>query len=177
MIRLCSFVVLVSLAFLAATAPASAQQAWLEYRPPGAGFRVEFPGTPKLDSTDLQSRAGPIHLSYATYQNGPDSTFVSTHTVYAAMPATADPQTLLGGARNGAVKGINGKLREEKRLTVGGRPALLFTIDGPDGTRVAVVLAVANGNNLYQAIAGMPAGQENSADVKRFLDSLALTPR
>jgi hypothetical protein len=42
--------------------------------------------------------------------------------------------------------------------------------------QVCVLLHVMRGDQLYQAIAVVSAGQENSADTQRFISSFALLP-
>ena len=177
MMRLSIVSALLSLAVLCAAVPAGAQQQWVGYRPAGAGYRVEFPGTPKPDAEDVQTKSGPIRMHMAEVQRGTDTVFLSIHSVHPASSLSADPQVTLDSARNGGVTNVKGKLREEKRLTVGGVPARRIVIDIPDEKQGAVALIVLSGNRLYQAISVFPAGRENSADVQRFLNSFALVPR
>jgi hypothetical protein len=86
-----------------------------------------------------------------------------------------DPQVLLDRLRSNAVSAVNGQLRDEKRITVDGQPARRSVIDMPKD-QVAVVLHVMRGDQLYQAIAIVSAGQENGADTQRFINSFALLP-
>jgi len=72
---------------------------------------------------------------------------------------------------------VNGKLREEKRITVDGQPARRSVIDMPKD-QVCVLLHVMRGDQLYQAIAVVSAGQENSPTVYRVVQgSVAPGPR
>ena len=72
---------------------------------------------------------------------------------------------------------VNGKLREEKRITIDGQPARRSVIDIPEDHKVCVLLQVLRGDQLYKAIAVVSAGQENGADTTRFINSFALLPR
>ena len=158
---------------LSALAPARAQQ-WIEHRPEGASYRVEFPGPPTLETDDQQGRGGPIKLVMAEYIASGGVSFSSMHIVYPLNSLNPDPQIELDRVRAGGLKEANGQLREEKRISLGGAPARRIVLDLPQPERTGVWLYVLSGNRLFQAIAVVPRGQEGSADVQRFLDSFAL---
>jgi hypothetical protein len=175
MLRLLSALLFVALS----VAPARAQQ-WVEYKDATAGYRVEFPQAPKVQTQPVQTTAGTRQMGIATFDRERDGVSISYMTVFPERPATwnGDPQVTLDRVRDNAVRAANGKLREEKRLTGGnGEPARRFVIaDMPKG-QVGVVLQVMKGDQLYQAIAVVSAGQEDSADTQRFINSFALLPR
>ena len=146
-------------------APTSAQ-GWVEFKPPGAGYRVEFPQAPKVQVQDVTTTAGMRHMGMATFESQRDGVLLSFMTTPPERPNVytgGDPQVLLDRLRGNAVSAVNGKLREEKRITIDGQPARLSVIDMPKD-QVAVVLHVMRGDQLYQAIAVVSAGQENGAD-------------
>jgi uncharacterized DUF497 family protein len=119
-------------------------------------------------------------MGIATFENERDGVSVSYMTVLPDRPAmwNGDAQATLDRVRDNAVRAANGKLREEKRLTgANGEPARRFVIaDMPQG-KVCVVLQVMRGDQLYQAIAVVSAGQEDSAETQRFINSFALLAR
>jgi hypothetical protein len=158
---------------LGSLAAASAQN-WVEFKPPGAGYRVEFPGTPKTGSEDLQIKGGQVKMTTAKYQVGGNLDLMSTYIAYPRAPA--DPQVVLDLGRDGGVASAKGMLREEKRLTIGGMPARRIVVDSSEDKQVFVGLMVVSGNRFYQVVAAGPRGQENSATVQRFIDSFALVP-
>ena len=158
---------------LGSLAPARAQQ-WVEHRPPGAGYRVEFPAAPKVSKEDIANPAGKVVMTFAEYEKSGGFALVAMHTVYPSSPP--DPQIFLDAARDSAVRHANAKLREEKKLTVGGKPARRLVVEMPD-TLVGVALVVLDGNHIYNTMAVVPPGEVNSADVERFLKSFALVPR
>ena len=162
---------------LGSLAPANAQD-WVEFKPQGAGYRVEFPQAPKVQVQDVQTTAGTRHMGSATVESQRDGVLLSFMTTFPERPniyTGGDPQVLLDRLRGNAVSAVNGKLREENRITVDGQPARLSVIDMPKD-QVAVVLHVMRGDQLYQAIAVVSAGQENGADTQRFIRSFALLP-
>jgi hypothetical protein len=158
---------------LGSLAPARAQQ-WVEHRPQGAGYRVEFPAAPKVSKEDIANPAGKIVMTFAEYEKSGGFALVAMHTVYPSSPP--DPQIFLDAARDSAVRNANAKLREEKKLTVGGKPARRLVVEMPD-TLLGVALVVLDGNHIYNTMAVVPPGEVNSADVERFLKSFALVPR
>jgi len=164
------FFLLLVLALSVGPAPA---QDWIEYRPSGGGYRVEFPGKPDVSTRDVASRTETIHLNMAIVERAKDTAFLTMHSQRSANSIGLDPQSALDQARNGAMRDPEHKLREETRLTVGGLPARRVVIDVPHKRLVTVALFVLGPDRLYQAIAVVPPGQEGSADVERFLKSFA----
>ena len=174
MLRLLSAVLFLALSGLA---PAKAQD-WVEYKDAPAGYRVEFPQPPKVETQLVRTTAGDRHMGVATLNVERNGASLELMTVIPSRPHVynPDPQVTLDRTRDNAVRAVNGKLREEKRLTVGGEPARRNVIDMPDG-RVAVVLQVMRGDQLYQAVAVVSGGAERSADTEHFINSFALLPR
>ena len=73
-------------------------QSWEEYRPDGGGFRVEMPGTPKLETK--QSKAGnPDYYATVAFQN------MASLAMYSAVddnnPAELGKSPGCRGPRNG----------------------------------------------------------------------------
>ncbi len=153
---------------------ASAQQ-WVEHRPAGAGYRIEFPAAPTVQTRD--SDAGSGKLTTASYDGPGDIEFLAIHNDSSTTGKVDDPQAAFDSARNSAIAAVSGKMREETRLTVEGLPARRIVVDIADPKLTITVVAVLKGQRLYQAIAVVPRGQEDSADVKRFFGSFHLVPR
>jgi hypothetical protein len=138
-------------------------QSWEEYRPDGGGFRVEMPGTPKLETK--QSKAGnPDYYATVAFQN------MAFLAVYSAVDDNnpADSEILLDAVVQGMSEGK--KLLSSKKEMIGGYPArrVLFEDTDKDHFEARVVIT---GKRLIQALfvgpRGNPLGQ-------RFLDSFAL---
>jgi hypothetical protein len=167
------------LVVLSSFAPASAQK-WVEYKSQGGAYRVEFPEAPKVVSEDVKTGAGVRRMEVATFESRRDGvslTFMTTLPERPAAVAGGDPQAELDKVRDDTVSWMNGKLREEKRITIDGQPARRSVIDMPQDNQVCVLLQVMRGDELYKAIAVVSAGQEDGADTQRFVNSFALLPR
>ena len=173
MVKLFSFASLAVLAFLS-MGSAQAQQQWVDYRPAGLGYRIEFPGTPAASETDAATAVGQIHSSTATLESG-GKVFLVMRTVYPSAVASASPRKVMTSARDGLVGG--GKLRDTKDLSINNLPARRLIIDRTDTGRIMVALQVMSGTWLYQAICLTRPGEENAPDIERFLNSFALVPR
>ena len=152
---------------LCAALPAQSQGQATDYAPAGLGYRVQFPGTPKESQGTTQTSAGPLRINVATLEAAGGISYLASSTIYPAAALYDDPQHALTKARSGGLRNVRGKLRVEERLMVSGAPARRVIVD--------VGLFVLSGDRLYQAMIGVPAGQENAPEVNRFLNSLALT--
>jgi hypothetical protein len=159
---------------LAAFTPATAQQ-WVEHRPAGAGYRIEFPGAPAIESEDRHNKAGrPYKLTMASYQPSRNVVFMVSHADWEPTAVDPDLQAELDRARDGGLQNSKGTLLEEKRLTVGDTPARRILADIPQGRTVQLI--VLSSSRIYHVIALVPAGWEDGPDIKRFLQSFALVP-
>ncbi|TXL74086.1 hypothetical protein FHP25_17935 [Vineibacter terrae] len=154
---------------LATWAGSAAAQQWQEYKPAGAGYRVEMPGKPAVTEREQQTPAGTVKFSFARLAQGQRG-LLASHAVYQAGALPADPEQALDNARDGATKG--GKLSSEKRLKVDGAPARRIVLE--NSGQVVNLLVVMKGNTLYQLLYHQPQGGEPTPDMERFLSSFAL---
>jgi hypothetical protein len=167
---------LVLMFVLAAAVVAQAQQQWVEHRPAGAGYRIEFPGQPTVESEEVNTAAGNVTVHIAKVDVGKVG-FVAMHNSYPKGALGAPTDSLTRG-RDGVLKAKpSRKLRSEQNLRVGGAAAKRIIVDDSDGDQVIIDLIVVSGDNLYQAIIASPKGSENSPDVQRFISSFALVAR
>jgi hypothetical protein len=162
------------LLLLALSAGPAAAQDWVEYRPPGGGYRVEFPGKPQVSTRDVTTRTAIVQMNMALVERGDAAAFLTIHSLRPPGASGVDPQQVLDQVRDGVLKDPERKLREEAHTTVGGLPARRVIIDIPDKKQVSVALFVLGADRLYQAIVVVSPGQESSADVERFLKSFTV---
>lgn len=165
-ISLARRVLLISVTSLAYARPTHGQE-WREYRPAGAGYRVELPGRPEIKTNVVQSHAGPVSL-YRVLAYVDEAAY---GVVYHARPAgSIDPEEAVEDIHNG----MEGILRERRRIRFGGLPASRFIKDIPARQQVSVVLAIVGPTRSYQVMYLGRAGTESLPIVKRFFDSFAL---
>src|SRR5258708_10413099 len=151
---------------------ASAQQ-WVEHRPQGAGYRIEFPTAPTVNITAVDTEPDSAKMTIARYEGSGNVELLSIHDDYPTTTKVANPQAAFDSARNSALEAVKGKLREEKDLSIDGLPARRIVVDVPEVKLTVVALIVLKGRRAYQAIAGVPPGQGTSATAHRSLNSLA----
>lgn len=148
-------------------------QTWLEYRPKGVGYSIELPRQWTVSNQDVPTDLGPIKMYMATV-NKTSAAYMSIYSIFPKDHVDrTPPETLLDNARNGAIRNVNGTLRTEQRMQVGGHPARHIVVD-TDTSRVSQRLVLVD-VKLIQAIYVGPAGSEKDADVVRFFGSFAVT--
>jgi hypothetical protein len=172
MIRRIVLAAVAAIGILGSATPSIAQEKWVEYRSTVGGYRVEFPGPPKVVPMDVQTGDGPKHLELPQMKFG-DQSFIAA---YADLSGDPDPQEFLERSRSGSVANSKGTLRSSQRLMVGGAPARRFIYEKPDKS-VVVHLTVVSGRRVFQLECIGPADQVDSAVVKHFIDSFALVAR
>jgi hypothetical protein len=164
-------------AFILAFGGLALAQTWVEYRPAGAGFRIEMPGKAKVNNEAVKTDVGMVPSTTAVVEVGTSVAYVVMHSSYPdKVLAERTPERILDGVRDGSVKGK--VLRSEQKLTVGGYPARRLIIDDNKEGFVFLSLIVLVGPQLNQAIfVSQTKGAEASADAKRFVDSFAIVDR
>lgn len=160
-----------SLALLVQIASVQAQTKWQKFQPSGAGYRIEFPGTPAVTKDTLPSRAGPAprlaaELSYAS------NTYSVELTTYAAA---SPPEAVLDlFASTFAKDGY--RVRKQTPVKIGSDVGRRFEVEMVEGKVVVTVLIVTDGTRVYQVSCISLKGKEHSPDVQHFINSFALVP-
>lgn len=155
-----------SFSLLSAEPPAA--DSWQVLEPPGEGFRLELPGKPESQSTELDTKAGRIQIrSYVLNDERRGRTYQAAAN---RLPAVVtDAEALLNRTRDGAVQSIQGKLLDERKLSVQRHAGRALTIDAGSGRYVFVRLYTAD-NWLYQ-VSIVADAAEPTPDDERVLAS------
>jgi hypothetical protein len=112
---------LIALGILTAVPAKVNAQSWEEYRPDGGGFRVEMPGTPKLETK--QSKAGnPDYYASVAFKR---MAFLAVYSAVDDNPA--ESEILLDALVQGMTEGK--KLLSSKKEMIGGYPARRVLIE------------------------------------------------
>jgi len=90
-------------------------QQWSTYQPVGAGFSIDLPGDPTMESETSESAAGPVETHSASVEVG-QAGYVSMYTIYPESTGM-EADEALDAARDGMLEDGKSELREEKRLT------------------------------------------------------------
>ncbi len=175
MLRLATAVVAAAALTSAAAAQKPPKDKEQAYAPDGGGFRVLFPGHPKVETQSIKTPAGETPLRLATYAATDGSVLLVGYTdVAAAAPSAAEANVLLSSVVNG-LAGKDGTVTANAPTTFGPDklPAREARIDRDRQThRLLLVLA---GGRLYQASATGSKAFVGSKDADRFLASFELT--
>ena len=156
-----------------AVALSTPAQVWNSYSYPSDGFRASFPSEPQLQKTNVPTDAGTFELRAYLVDVSPWALFVGVCD-YGAHANGKDPDTMLQGAKQGALANSNSHLLSENRLTLGIYHGLAFEAENNTSHFSARIYMV--GDTLYQTLVISPLGS-NYADTTRFLDSFELIPR
>ncbi len=158
-----------ALALLAQITSVEAQTKWRQLQPSGAGFRVEFPGAPKVTKDTVPSTVGPApHLKAELYAGG-YSYAVDLMTYASASP----PEAVLDLLTSGVAK--LGKVVARTELKVGPDVARRIEVEEERGT-VVITLMVTDGTRVYWVSCIAIKGTEHSTNVTHFINSFALVP-
>jgi hypothetical protein len=161
---------------LSPAARAQQQWVWAEYRPPGEGFRVEFPGRPTVtEEAAAGSRYGKSRRTTAEFALPSGLTYYAIHIAYPAGTASSEPEKVLDTERLGRT--AVGDLRSEQRFKFKGYPAQREIVDW-HGPRPQVIIAqdVLRGDQLYSLSILLAPGKESHPGLQRFIDSFNLLP-
>jgi hypothetical protein len=169
MSRLVPLGLLIALTAFFAAAAAIAQH-WVEYRPAGNDYRIEFPGKPTERSEPLHNGGSYV---MAEYGNTDGAYYFATVNQISPAQMKLPPSELLDLIRDAQVNATKGKVRQEDSPTLDGAPARRLIIDAP-GPIVTDVLLVVKGDRLYPAVRTVNASDDNRADAGRFFDSFAV---
>src|SRR5665213_2780761 len=113
-------------------------QRWAVFQPEGIGYSVELPGEWKIETGDLNSKAG-TQKFYSAGVGMPGRSYLTGYSSYPEnIVRAATVSVLLDGARNGAIENVKGQLRTEERILISNLPGRHFIIDAP-GNLVAVM--------------------------------------
>jgi hypothetical protein len=156
----------------AQTQPAPAPN-WQPYSYSTDGFSATFPAQPELSKKDVPTDAGSFELRSYVAEDGQVALFVGVCD-YGSETQGKDPDTLLQGAKNGALQSSNSHLTREKPISLGIYHGLEFEAESDAAHFYARIYMV--GNTLYQSLVVYPVGQPY-ADTARFLDSFQLIAR
>lgn len=152
-------------------AAAEAQTKWTKFQPPGAGFSIEFPGTPVVKKDTMPSQAGPAPHFEAklTYAHADYSVDLVTYA------SASPPEAVLDLFANGFAEKEH--VRSQTRLKVGADPARRLEIEMQQNQIVSTILLVTDGTRVYWAVCVTSNGKEHSADVSHFINSFVLVPQ
>ncbi len=154
---------------------------WQTFSSSAGGFSVSIPGTFQESTQSVSTQLGAIDLHIFMLGQANSAYMLS----YADYPENfvkqSDVNTMLDGARDGALKNVNATLGGTKAISLDGSPGREFTASVPDSKSVpgggsvqARIYLVKS--RLYQLLVLTAKGNETEVDADKFLASFKLQP-
>lgn len=143
-----------------------------------SGITVEMPGKPTKQSQDIPTASGKATGQMMTLDKGAEAYILAFHDFPAAVAnLNIDPQVLLKGASEGAVKNIDGKVASQRDINVGGHPGTEIVGEGSkDGKDVEFTIRMYWAKpRLIQTLYLSEKGKGNKSNATKFLDSLKIS--
>lgn len=114
------------------TAGPAAAQEWQETKSTEGHFQVLMPGEAQYQSQDVDTEVGKIKLHvFAVATSGGAAAYLVMYEDYPAEDVKkTGAETILNNARDGALKGIRGKITKETKIRYGSHPGLEFSLSG-----------------------------------------------
>jgi len=173
----CAFIVSAALLYFAAAltaqTPAAPTSEWKTYSYPSDGFSASYPSAPDLQKRNIPTDAGSFELRSYIGRVDPVALFIGVCD-YGSQAAGKDPDTMLQGAKNGALQNSNSHLVSEKKITLGIYHGVEFEAESDAAHFSARIYMV--GSTLYQTLVVAQLGKPYP-DTARFLDSFQIIPR
>ncbi|MGD0096727.1 MAG: hypothetical protein ABSB60_09540 [Terracidiphilus sp.] len=150
--------------------PSTPAQEWKTYTYPEDGFSASYPSAPQFQKRDVPTEKGSFELRSFLTELEPVALFVGVCD-YGSATAGRDPDDVLKGAEDGALKNSNSHLVSDKKITLGVYHGLTFEAESDTAHFSARIYFV--GSTLYQSLVVYPIGKPYDSTA-RFLDSFQL---
>ena len=90
-------------------------------------FKVNFPGTPKVESQDIPTEVGNIEMKSFTYEKSATEVYMIAYSDYPSeLVKQSDPDAILTGAKEGALTNMGATMDSEEKITMDGNPGYQF---------------------------------------------------
>ena len=155
-----------------AQAPAPTEN-WQTYNYASEGFSIAFPATPTTSTQNVPTDAGSFELRAYLAEIGSTALYVGICD-YGNAANGRDPNTVLQGAKKGAVDNVKAHITSESSITLGIYPGVAFEADSDTLHFSAHIYYV--GTTLYQVLAASPL-KEPYGGTTRFINSFQFIPR
>jgi len=151
---------------------------WSAYSPKDGSFSAQFPGTPEETVSPANGPAGKVDMHQFAVERQSGSAYMASYTDFPnAATSPDDVRQRLVAVRDVAVKSAQATLVNDREITVNGILGREFTASMAIPEVVTTHTRVfMKGGRLFQFMALVPNTLSEEADVRRFLDSIALTP-
>jgi len=162
---------------LLAACNSAPQTDFQEFSSEAGGFSISTPAIFEENQQSLNTPAGPIDVYTFTVEENNADYIVAYSDYPSEMVEATDPEAMLDGNRDGALRNLQGEVLSEETVSIDGNPGRSLTIDAfnaegePSIIDFRIFLV---DNRLYQIIVVSPKDQETPSNADQFLESFAL---
>lgn len=157
-----------------------AQSIWKKFTSTDGRFTILMPGNPKRERQTQNTKIGPINIqSFAVERKQEGVAYI---VAYADLPNSiaqrANAQKVLDGSREGALRVAQGKLLNQRNISLSGYPGREIEFVNPKGLITKNRVYLVNGR-LYQIVVVTKQETQKylSGSIAGFLNSFSLIPR
>ena len=138
------------------------------------GFSAAFPEDPQEDVQTLPTDVGEIEVHFLSLERE-NAVYMIVYSDYPTdVVAQSDPESMLNGARDGAVSNVQGTLVSEEKITIDDHPGRGLKITSSDGEATIYSNVYLVNNRLYQIMVVIPSSTNLSNEASNFLNSFKL---
>ena len=146
---------------------------WPLLAPEDEGFRIELPGKPDAQSSEVDTPAGKVFMRlYSLADDARRRVYSIAANRLPTKPDAAEAEAVLDRARDGAVKLVDGRVVLESKAEHDRRPGRTLVVALPGGMFVHGRMVVAD-DRFYQ-VNIVSDSEELSADDRRVFDSMRI---
>jgi hypothetical protein len=144
-----------------------------EFRSDAGNFSILMPGKPKTEKQTVETAVGSVDMIMYTAGSRKAGCAVAFTDYPQQLVDSTDPQKLLEGAKNGAIKNVKGKLVSETKVSFNGLPARDMVIEVPSEGIITARLIIAS-PRFYQLMLITPKDKDHKEDISKFFNSLKI---
>jgi hypothetical protein len=133
-------------------------------------FKIAFPGTPTSSSDNIPTEVGNIEMKSFTYEKSATEAYMVAYSDYPSeMVKQSDAETLLNGAKEGALTSQGATMASEEKITLDGCPGYYFTAV-KDSYHMCYKIFLKE-NRLYQILMLRDGGYPTKEAIDEFIGS------
>lgn len=145
-----------------------------KYTSPDGSFKINFPGTPTVASENVPTEVGNIEMKSFTYEKSVTEAYMVALSDYPSeLVAASSPDSLLQGAKEGALSSQGATLESEEKITLDGNPGYFFKAK-KDSYHMCYKIFLKE-NRLFQILMLRDGSYPSQEDITGFIDSFEFT--
>ena len=151
---------------------------WTKFSPKDGSFAAEFPGTPEETVEPTDAPSGKVDMHQFAVERTSGSAFMASFVDFPGPPPSpTELRQRLIGIRDVALKSAQATLLDDREIMVNGVPGREYaaSMTVPEAVTTHTRLFM-KGGRLFQFMTLVPKELGEDADVRHFLDSIALAP-